>query len=85
MDAIDYVRTCVATGTISREELLAAFNGSRSRMSQSMLKRRGLSIAQIRRLHFDHGLDASHLLRPVGPCDVDELIDAENELLGGGQ
>lgn len=79
LDAIDYVRQCVADGLIDRDELIEAFNGSRSRMSQAMLKRRGLSVEQIRRLHFDHGLDASALLVPVGPCDVEELIELEKQ------
>lgn len=64
MDAIDYLRQCVVDGRISRDDLMHAF-GRRSRLSEIMNKKRGLTVEQIRRLHFDIGLDASALLRPV--------------------
>lgn len=64
MDAVDYVRQCVIDRRVSRDDLMAVFGG-RSRLSEAMNKKRGLSIEQIRRLHFDLGLDASALLRPV--------------------
>lgn len=65
MDAIDYVQDCVIDGRVSRDDLMHVFAGSRSRMSEAMSKKRGLTVEQIRRLHFDLGLDASMLLRPV--------------------
>ena len=64
MDAVDYVRQCVIDRRVSRDDLMAVFGG-RARLSEAMNKKRGLSIEQIRRLHFDLGLDASALLRPV--------------------
>lgn len=65
MDAVDYVIEQCASGRVTREQLLDVFGGSRARMSEAMNKKRGLSVNQIRRLHFDLGLDASALLRPV--------------------
>lgn len=65
MDAVDYLRRCALDGTVSRDELLAVFGGLRSRLSEVMNKRRGLSLEQVRRLHFDLGLDASKLLVEV--------------------
>lgn len=65
MDAVDYLRDLVVGGRITRDDLLAVFGGSRSRLSEVMNKRRGLSLEQIRRLHFDLGCDAEALLEPV--------------------
>ncbi|MEK9722353.1 MAG: hypothetical protein VW405_02560, partial [Rhodospirillaceae bacterium] len=42
---------------ISRDDLMYVF-GRRSRLSEVMNKRRPLSVEQIRRAHFDLGLDA---------------------------
>ena len=64
MDAVDYLRQCVLDGRVSRDDLMHAF-GSRSRLSEIMNKRRGLTTDQIRRLRFDIGLDADMLLKPV--------------------
>lgn len=69
---MDYLRECVVDGRVSRDDLMHAFGGSRSRLSEIMSKQRGLSVKQIRRLHFDLGLDASALLQPIGPCDVEK-------------
>lgn len=65
MDAVDYLRACAIDGRVTRDQLLAVFGGSRARLSEVMNKKRGLSVDQIRRAHFDLGLDASALLRPV--------------------
>ena len=65
MDAVDYLRARVMDGTLSRKQLLAAFGGSRARLSEIMAKRRGLAVEHIRRLRFDAGLDADMLLQPV--------------------
>lgn len=64
-DAVDYLQNCVVSGRIARGDLLHGFGGNRARMSEVMNKKRALSIEQIRRLHFDVGLDASALLRPI--------------------
>ena len=64
-DAVDYLRDLVARGELSRDILISAFDGSRARLSEAMNKKRGISLNQIRRLHFDHGLDATELLKPV--------------------
>lgn len=60
-DAIDYITECVVAGRLTRDDLMHAF-GRRSRMSEIMNRKRGLNLDQIRRLHFDLGLDASRLL-----------------------
>lgn len=65
MDAVDYLRQCVVSGQLSRDELLSAFGGNRARLSEVMNKRRGLALDHIRRLRFDVGLDPDMLLRPV--------------------
>jgi len=65
VDAVDYLRARVRDGTLSRDQLLAAFGGNRARLSEIMNKRRGLAVEHIRRLRFDVGLDADMLLRPV--------------------
>jgi antitoxin component HigA of HigAB toxin-antitoxin module len=65
MDAVDYLRDCVVSGRLSRQELLAAFGGRRSRLSEIMNKRRALSIDHIRYLRLTLRLDADMLLRPV--------------------
>ncbi len=62
MDAIDYLTQCVVEGRITRDDLMHAF-GRRSRMSEIMNRKRGMTLDQIRRLHFDCGLDASALLQ----------------------
>ena len=66
MDAIDYLIKCFKTGKITRDEMLVAF-GSRARMSETMNRKRGLSIRAIRRFHFIYGLDASMLLKTKEP------------------
>ena len=65
MDAVDYLRSLVVDGKLSRDDLLAALGGNRARLSEIMAKRRGLALEHIRRLRFDVGLDADMLLRPV--------------------
>ena len=64
-DAVDYLQDCVMTGRITRDDLMEVVNGNRSRISEIMNKKRNLSLNQIRRLYFDHGLDPDMLLRPI--------------------
>jgi antitoxin component HigA of HigAB toxin-antitoxin module len=64
MDAIDYITQCVVAGLITRDDLMHAF-GRRSRMSEIMNRKRKMTLEQVRRLHFDCGLDASILLREL--------------------
>ncbi len=65
MDAVDYLRSLVVAGKLSRDDLLAAFGGNRARLSEIMAKRRPLALEHIRRLRFDIGCDADMLLQPV--------------------
>ncbi|GGE02628.1 XRE family transcriptional regulator [Aureimonas endophytica] len=62
-DAVDAVKTIMADRHISREKLVPVF-GSKSRLSEFLNRKRGLTMAVANRLHVELQIPASVLIRP---------------------
>ena len=62
-DAVDAVKAVMADRQISREKLAPVF-GSKSRLSEFLNRRRGLTMAVANRLHDELQIPASVLIRP---------------------
>lgn len=62
-DGVDAVMTAMADRHISREKIAPVF-GSKSRLSEFLNRKRGLSMAVANRLHDDLQIPASILIRP---------------------
>lgn len=62
-DAVDAVKTVMADRHISRETLAPVF-GSKSRLSEFLNRKRGLTMAVANRLHDELQIPASVLIRP---------------------
>lgn len=59
-DAIDAIQRLMARTGLKRKDLFPA----KSRASECMCRKRPLSIATIRKLHFEHGIPAEVLISP---------------------
>lgn len=62
MDPIDYIKSEIERRGLKQSDLVSAF-GSRGKVSEVLNRKRWLSVAMIRDLHFDFGMDATILLR----------------------
>lgn len=63
-DPVDAIRACMEWRGLKQSDL-ATVLGSRSRASEVLGRKRGLTLAQASRLHRDWGVPAEVLLRPV--------------------
>ena len=73
-DPVDAIRACMEWRGLKQSDL-AAVLGSRSRASEVLSRKRGLTLEQASRLHREWGLPAEVLLQPANRNDTLQLID----------
>ena len=70
---MDAIRACMEWRGLKQSDL-AAVLGSRSRASEVLSRKRGLTLEQASRLHHAWGLPAEALLQPANRNDTLQLI-----------
>lgn len=70
-DAIDAIQRLMETKRLARKDIFPA----KSRASEYLSRKRPLSIATIRKLHFEHGIPAEVLISPYRPATTEGQPD----------